>query len=85
MVLGGPVEQVPDATTEDLEQLLKASGGDDIEYEFFIGGEQLLPNQTIYELLRQVESKARRQNKEGSGAMAGYLAQLHAVSGRESD
>jgi hypothetical protein len=40
-----------EAINDDLEQLIKANG-DDIEYEFFIMGELVPPNQTIYEILR---------------------------------
>jgi len=29
---------------EDLEKLIKASGGDDIEYEFFVCGERMTSN-----------------------------------------
>lgn len=36
---------------EDLEELIKANG-DDIEYEFYVASERMLPNQTIYELLK---------------------------------
>jgi hypothetical protein len=44
---------------EDLEQLIKANG-DDIEFEFYVAGEPMLPNQTIYEIVRSVENKAKR-------------------------
>lgn len=40
-----------EAINEDLEQLIKANG-DDIEFEFFIMGETVRPNQTIYEIMR---------------------------------
>jgi hypothetical protein len=50
---------------DDLEQLIKASGGDDIEFEFFVAGEKMLPNQTIYEVLKQVEIKSKRPSPLG--------------------
>jgi hypothetical protein len=40
-----------EAISDDLEQLIKANG-DDIEYEFFIAGEVVPPNQTLYEIMR---------------------------------
>ena len=43
----------------------------------------MLPNQTIYEILRVVDSKMKRQNEKASpGAMNDYLAQIY---NRESD
>jgi hypothetical protein len=44
---------------EDLEQLIKASG-DDIEYEFYINGDLITPNQTLFEIFRIQDNKARK-------------------------
>ena len=57
---------------DDLEQLIKANG-DDIEYEFYVAGERMLPNQTIYEVLRNMENKAKK-SKDPSGPMASSIS-----------
>ena len=53
-IMVNPPEKIvggKETITDDLEWLIKANG-DDIEYEFFILGEPVPPNQTIYEILR---------------------------------
>jgi len=57
---------------DDLEQLIKANG-DDIEYEFYVAGERMLPNQTIYEVLKNVENKAKRS---AGGPVASSISQF---------
>lgn len=61
-----------DPFTEDLEQLIKANG-EDIEFEFYVSGERMVPNQTIYEVLKIVENKARRTKDSGLGSILAAL------------
>lgn len=48
-LLGAPDSQLntdnsAEVIQEDLEQLIKASGGEDVEFEFYVAGEKVLPN-----------------------------------------
>ena len=63
VVLTPADRQDKEAINDDLEQLIKANG-DDIEFQFFIAGEPVPPNQTIYEIMRQIESKTKKQQKQ---------------------
>lgn len=45
-----------DIINTDLEELIKANG-EDIEYEFYYCGQQLIPNQTLFEVLKGCETK----------------------------
>jgi hypothetical protein len=63
---------------DDLEQLIK-DNGDDIEYEFWVAGERMFPNQTIYEVLKTVENKARKQPQSTNpyaNSISQFLQQL---------
>lgn len=59
VMLNTPEKQDKEKISDDLEQLIKANG-DDIEFEFYIGGEPVPPNQTIYEIMRKIESKSKK-------------------------
>lgn len=66
-IMVNPPEKIvggKETITDDLEQLIKANG-DDIEYEFFILGEPVPPNQTIYEILRQIDARQKKGQKIG--------------------
>lgn len=63
-VIGEDKEKInQEVINEDLEQLIKANG-DDIEYEFFLNGELIAPNQTIYEVLRQADQRAKKAREQ---------------------
>lgn len=67
-IMVNPPEKIiggKETISDDLEQLIKANG-DDIEYEFFIMGEPVPPNQTIYEILRQIDARQKKGQKIGS-------------------
>ncbi len=42
----------------DLDDLIKATG-DDIEFEFYYNGQLVGQNQTIFEIVKQSESKSK--------------------------
>jgi hypothetical protein len=49
-----------------------------VEFEFFVAGEKVLPNQTIFEVLRTLENKSRRQKEASMSAnISSFLSQLH--------
>lgn len=58
--------------------MIKATG-DDIEFEFYIGGELVTPSQTIYEVLKATELKAKKYKDSGlpSAGIRTFLDQLH--------
>ena len=68
----GIQEEQAEAFSEDLEQLIKANG-EDIEYEFYVAGEKMVPNQTIYEILKIVENKARKQKDSALSSMSANI------------
>ncbi len=87
-VLSPAEKQDKEAINDDLEQLIKTNG-DDIEFEFFIAGDQVPPNQTIYEIMRQIESKTKKQSqmkkKDPNEFGSAITSILQMLSGRDGD
>ena len=59
MHLSAVSEEDKEVINSDLEELIKASG-DDIEYEFYFGGQVVNQNQTLFEMLKTGEPQLKK-------------------------
>ena len=60
--VGDISEQTQEVMAQDLEDLIKQQG-EDIDYEFFFDQKKILPGQTIFEIVKDNESKKRMTEK----------------------
>lgn len=58
-------EKLKETINMDLDELIKAVG-DDIEFEFYYQGQLINQNQTIFEILKQAESKLLKSTSTDS-------------------
>ena len=65
-VLSASAPEVSEQTKEllafDLEELIKQQG-EDVDFEFYFEGKQILPHQTIFEIIKDSESKRKSTEK----------------------
>lgn len=60
-------EQTQEILAQDLEELIKQQG-EDIDFEFFYEGKRILPHQSMFEIVKESEGKARMAERVALGA-----------------
>jgi len=72
-------EQTQEALAQDLEELIKQQG-EDIDFEFYYEGKPILPGQSMFEIIKDGEAKARQAER---GALR--AEQVRALQAKEEE
>jgi hypothetical protein len=64
VIAGAPPvsEQTKELLAFDLEELIKEQG-EDVDFEFYFEGKKIQPNQTIFEIIKDSESKRKQAER----------------------